>query len=198
MYLYEEGHSQRGASFCVPSYAIRQRHCGALLDRRLDRSVRVPVASSTPENVFELEDAGNSSPSNRYDLHLPVPQGYARDQAFLWHATTRNLFAWICGKPLVGVYLGTALVELRTRLESLRGGAVDNAKDFQKYMEDMGYLRFTNCPEYAIAVLYYAERFEDRELWADAFAHCVGMNDLLYMASGFEVSPRLECIRQIS
>ena len=70
-----------------------------------------------------------------------------------------------------------------------RTEATDNKRDFLEYAEEMGYLDFPNCPDYALAMLYYAEYFQMGELFIDAFAHCVGMNDRLCLSGEFEVSP---------
>ena len=63
----------------------------------------------------------------------------------------------------------------------------DNQNDLLAYMDDQGYTDFRDCPDHALAVLQFAEIFQIRELWTDAFVHCAGMNDQLDTSAEFEV-----------
>ena len=47
--------------------------------------------------------------------------------------------------------------------------------------------RLRDCADHALAVLQFAETFQYREIWTDAFVHCVGMNDQLDTSAEFEV-----------
>lgn len=124
---------------------------------------------------------------NIYEIFIPSPQGMMREDAFTWHLTTRNFFAFLYGKPLVAVHLGRALVDLNRRLDMFRSEEVDNRRDFAQYLEKAGYLSFGHRPDYALAILYYAEVFQIRELWVDAFAHCVGMSSLISYSPEYQV-----------
>ncbi|TVY86525.1 hypothetical protein LAWI1_G007562, partial [Lachnellula willkommii] len=107
-------------------------------------------------------------------------------QAFLYHLATRNLFAWIFGKPLVGIHLGGALVGLLNSLNEFRSEGGDNLQAIIDYMDEEGYADISNQPDHALAILFFAEHFQFKDLWIDAFAHCVGMNEKLITRPGFE------------
>lgn len=65
--------------------------------------------------------------------------------------------------------------------------STENQDDVLAYLDSQGYTDFRECPDHSLAVLQFAERFEYRELWTDAFVHCVGMNDDLILSAEFEV-----------
>lgn len=90
-------------------------------------------------------------------------------------------------KPLVGKRLGDALVDLYERMNDLRPDREWNEDDFLAYIDNQGYTDFRDCCDHALAVLRFAEKFEFRELWTDAFVHCAGMWEQLDMSAEFEV-----------
>ncbi|KAK7697121.1 hypothetical protein SLS64_013865 [Diaporthe eres] len=57
---------------------------------------------------------------------------------------------------------------------------VDNKRDLLSYLDEEGYLDTRHQPNHALAILHVAENFELRDLYIDAFAHCVGMSEQLY------------------
>jgi len=185
VHLYAKGHSQRGPSFRVPLQAINGAKCGTLFS--ICYAQLSPVRqgdSSAPEDTI-LDEFPNTG---KYEAFIPAPESCFKDEAFNWHLTTRNFFAFLFLKPLVGVHLGKSIVDLRERLGMFRSEGVNNEKDLHAYLERVGYLEFAHNPDYALAVLYYAEQYQLRNLWIDAFAHCVGMNEVLSLSSEFEVS----------
>jgi hypothetical protein len=123
----------------------------------------------------------------QFELYIPAPENITREEAFRFHLTTRNFFAYVLERPLVGQFLGQAMADVVERMDMYRGEGVDNLEDFKTFAEEMGYLDFAHCPDYALASLDYAEHFHIRDLWIDAFAHCVGMNDSLCLSTEFEV-----------
>jgi hypothetical protein len=126
--------------------------------------------------------------SGNYEIYIPAPDEYTREEAFRFHITTRNFFAYLFEKPLVGVHLGQSMIDLQERMAVYRSTENDNNEDFLAFAEEMGYLDFSHSPDYALSALFYAEHFQNKDLWTDAFAHCVGMNDALCLSSEFEVS----------
>jgi len=122
-----------------------------------------------------------------YELFIPAPNEYLKEAAFRWHLTTRNFFAFLYGKPLVGVHFGKTLVELQELLHLFRSGNSNNDNDLMKYLENLGYLEFAHCPDYSLGLLQFAEHYQLKELWIDAFTHCVGMNEILSESSEFPV-----------
>lgn len=119
-----------------------------------------------------------------FELYIPAPAV----PAFLYHIATRNFFAWVFGKSLVGSHLGGALVGLLNSMNEFRSPGEDNVSLMLDYMNEEGYSDMRNCPDHALAVLFFAEHFHFKDLWTDAFAHCVGMNEKLIVSAGFEVS----------
>jgi hypothetical protein len=122
------------------------------------------------------------------ELYIPAPVTAGRGESFMYHTATRNFFAWVCQKPLVGRDLGTALVGLLNSLSEFRSKDVNNIDDTVTYIERQGYADMRNTPDHALAIIYFAEHFHFRDMWIDAFAHCTGMSERLHESPGFEVS----------
>jgi hypothetical protein len=129
-----------------------------------------------------------SSPDIIYELYVPAPSHLSREDAFRYHITTRNLFARMYDLPMVGDRLGEALVSLLERMNIFRRNQKQNEDDMLAYLDSQDYLDFRDCPDHALALLKYAEACQNRDLWTDAFVHCVGMYDDLTLSVEFEVS----------
>ena len=91
-------------------------------------------------------------------------------------------------RPLVGQNLGNALVNLLNSMNEFRSSGEDNVRDILDYMDREGYLNMANHPDHALGVLYFAEHFQLKDVWINAFVHCVGMNDTIIHSTEFEVS----------
>ena len=52
----------------------------------------------------------------RYEIHFPAPDGASRTEILRHHITTRNFFALLLIKPLVGLTYYQALIDLHERL----------------------------------------------------------------------------------
>lgn len=146
--------------------------------------------TSTPITGSSTPIARASTPlvnANTIELFIPAPEDTSRESSFKWHITTRNFFAFVFGKPLVGSHLGQTLVDLQERMHLFRSGQINNQADFLGYADNQGYRNFVDCPDYALAMLYYAEHYKLRDVWIDAFAHCVGMNESLSVSPEFTV-----------
>ena len=72
-----------------------------------------------------------------------------RDEAVTYHQTTRNLFAWIMNKPLVGSSLGKAMISLLERMLQVRSATKSNLDDCITYAERMGYMDMADQPSHA-------------------------------------------------
>ncbi|OBT60082.1 hypothetical protein VE03_10538, partial [Pseudogymnoascus sp. 23342-1-I1] len=178
--------SMRGPAFLIPLEFLVGLDCIPLLDRFLAGSTGPYLPSSNREFV-----KGRSSleyTSGRYDLYIPPPPTAEGEQKLLCRTGTRNFFAWICGKPLVGESLGQALVGLLNSMSEYRGLNVDNVEDILDYMEEGGYADFGGSPVHTLATLHFAEHFQFENLYIDAFAHAVGMHDDIIQ------SPEYKCI----
>ncbi|KAI4703194.1 hypothetical protein J4E81_002071 [Alternaria sp. BMP 2799] len=125
------------------------------------------------------------------ELFIPVPEELSRENSFRRHIATRNFFAFLLGKPLVGDHMGQAFVDVQERLHHFRPSHPNNHQDFLDYAENQGYRDLVECTDYALASLYYAEHFKLRDIWVDAFSHCVGMSDSLVLSPEYVLTSKL-------
>lgn len=189
VHLYALGQSRRGPSLCVPFDVLKKSNCGSMFSLCFAQMTTAPSGPNRSHPHHPCNELSESAtPSRRVELFVPAPEDTSRDVSFNWHLTTRNYFAFIFGRPLVGTHLGQAMVDLQERMRLYRSGGVDNQKDFLDYADKQGYRNFAEFPDYALAMLYYAEHYKLRDVWIDAFAHCVGMNDKLVSSPEFLVS----------
>ncbi|KAK6001538.1 hypothetical protein QM012_002869 [Aureobasidium pullulans] len=180
VHLYGQGKSKRRASFKM-SYALVEATAGA--------SFLSKYMASDSASCSESLDGTTSSTSSihaEYELFIPAPNDALREEAYCWHLTTRNFFAYLANKPLVGSKLGKTLIDLLERIELFCSDKTSNLEDFLSYARRQGYSRFINRPDYALAFLNLAEKLRLKDLWIDAFAHCVGMNDQLDLSADFQ------------
>ncbi|MCJ1438570.1 hypothetical protein MMC27_007960 [Xylographa pallens] len=185
VHFYERGQSRRGASLRLVLADIEASNCRPLLER----CCAYPVPESPAETVSSSSDDGgyfsNPSSTGKYELYIPAPAYLNREEALQYHLTTRNFFAWMFEKPIVGHRLGDALISLMDRMNEFRPDSEENLDDLLAYVDNMTYTDFRDCPDHALAVLNFAEAFKIRELWTDAFVHCSGMNDELVTSTEF-------------
>ncbi|PKS10366.1 hypothetical protein jhhlp_002117 [Lomentospora prolificans] len=176
VYLYARGQSQRGPSFKVPFSALLHAHCNPLIEKFIS-----PDCDTFSVGVDSLHDRytetrhDSLTTSRSLELYIPPPPGANKAQAFAYHLATRNFFAWICRRSLVGEHLGWALAGLISSMRELRHPGAENVKDLIDYMEQEGYLNMRNNPDHALAILHVAETYRLRGMYVDAFAHCTGM-----------------------
>lgn len=120
-----------------------------------------------------------------YQLYLPAPPDLAVDQAYHYHLATRNCFALAASLPLVGEKLGTALIRTWDRLVEWESDVCESDKMWD-YCEEQGYGDFSGLPNHALACLALAEKAQMRNLWIDAFAHCVGQRENLFCSPEYD------------
>ena len=187
IHLYAQGISRRGPSFCIPFRVLRQKKCNAMLSQCNAQISAAPgLFSQELRRMPSSLTNANREPST-VQLFIPAPEQISREDSFKWHITTRNFFAFLLGKPLVGEHMGQAFVYLQERLHLFRPNHTNNHQDFLEYAENQGYRDLVECTDYALASLYYGEHYKLRDVWVDAFAHCVGMNDSLVLSPEFTV-----------
>ena len=168
---------------------------GALLAAKcrplLDRFMVQDFAESPVSDVSNSEYGGyfGQPSSGKYEIYIPPPPTAERGQTFLYHMATRNFFAWVFGKSLVGTHLGGALVGLLNSMTEFRSAGEDSVQDILDYMDEEGYADMRSSPNHTLAILFFAEHFRFKNLWIDAFVHCTGMHERLAASPGFEVSP---------
>ena len=187
VYFYAQGKSKRAASIKIYVADLKMSGCQPLINRLVSRS----GSATTDSSLNRQWDTGiPSTPSDvdMSELYIPASENVLREDAFRWHITTRNFFAWLSNKPLVGSNLGSLLTDLLERMQLYRSDGFDNTQDLLLYAERQGYLNFVSHPDHALALLQFAEQRKLLDLWRNAFAHCVGMNDRLDLSPEFEVS----------
>lgn len=196
VHYYTLGHSGRGPSLKLPLAAIETLGCERLLEdhgRKQDSCSSASNASqSSPTSSISSRASFDASGVN-HELYIPAPANLSREDAFKYHLTTRNFFAWALGKPLVGDSLGSSLIDLLERINKYRSDQKENLEDVVSYIDSQEYSDFRECPDHALAVLQFAERFELQDLWTDAFVHCVGMYNELASSGEYEVSSSVLC-----
>ncbi|QGI62584.1 hypothetical protein CEK26_006546 [Fusarium fujikuroi] len=184
VHLHAKGHSQRGPSFKVPFSALLEAQCYPLIQRFLVwEGVQAP-------NLRELMRWSKKNTTRKIELYIPPPPTTDKTQAFNYHLATRNFFAWVFRRSMVGYSLGNALIGLLHSMHEFRSGVDDNVSDMMEYFDEEGYLDMANQPNHALAILQLAECFQMKDLYIRAFAHCVGMSEYLFENAGFqELSP---------
>lgn len=186
IHLYGQGQSRRGPAFKVPFAALLEANCYPLLERFMTNEVSElpPSTGPTQDQHTHFAKMGKQS---RIELYIPAPPGSDRQQAYTYHLTTRNLFAFIFRRSLVGEHLGVALINLLHTMQESRTADADNVADLMSYMDEEGYLDIKDRPAHALAMLHLAETFQFRELYVEAFAHCCGMKDRIFLISEYQV-----------
>ncbi|KAL8730788.1 MAG: hypothetical protein Q9166_003858 [cf. Caloplaca sp. 2 TL-2023] len=191
VHFYAQGHSRRGASLRVSLAAIESSNCGPLLEQYSAKaSVQSPSAASDHSSTSDEDDFNEPSPPTKHELFIPAPPSLTRESSFRFHITTRNFFAWMFEKPLVGDRLGDSLLSLLDRMNEFRRDEDENLEDMLAYLDSQEYTDFRSCPDHALAVLQFAERHELFDLWRDSFCHCAGMSDDLDSSAEYEFLSR--------
>ncbi|KAI9780600.1 MAG: hypothetical protein M1816_002820 [Peltula sp. TS41687] len=188
VYLHNHGTSQRGPSFRLPYDIIRAANSIPFFNQfstqtYLERPWYENSQPNTPSSETYTYDFAIPV---YHELYVPASPHLSREQAFEYHLDTRNFFAWMFCRPIVGKNLGQALVSLWRRMEVFRSNDEGNQQDIMDYIDEQGYSDFRECPDHALGVLYFAEELQMQHLWTDAFVHCVGMNDRLTTSPGLE------------
>ncbi|THY32878.1 hypothetical protein D6D00_01386 [Aureobasidium pullulans] len=182
VHLYGQGKSKRGASLRT-SYAQIEQVAG-------ESFLSTYLASDSNSCTESLDGTTTSTSSTQaeHELYIAAPEDAVREDAYRWHVTTRNFFAYIEDKPLVGSSLGKTLIDLLERIQLFCPDKANNNNNqyFLAYAQRQGYTKFVNRPDYALAFLNFSERFKLKDLWIDAFAHCVGMNEQLDLSPEFD------------
>ena len=188
MHFYAKGSSRRGPSLRLCLADLESSNCWPLLAQACEQLPDRP--SGSPHSADSDDDGGYFSNPNmlgKIELFMPAPTHMSRDDALRYHMTTRNFFAWMFERPVVGAKLGDALIDLYERMGEYRSSAEDNEDDVLAFIDSQGYTDYRDCPDHALAVMQFAEKFEFSDLWTDAFVHAVGMNDALFSSTEFTV-----------
>jgi hypothetical protein len=180
VHLYEKGQSRRGPSFKLPFKDLLDSKCFPLIERFY------AWAGPGPRSVSDFDRWSQLNPRHTVELYIPPPPAADKNQTFAYHIATRNFFAWVFRRSMVGSHLGEALVGLLHSMHEFRYHMGDNMDDILDFMDEEGYLDIANQPNHALAVLHFAESFQMKDLYTRAFAHCVGMSDRLFASPEYE------------
>ncbi|EGY22155.1 uncharacterized protein VDAG_03593 [Verticillium dahliae VdLs.17] len=197
VHLYGKGQSRRGPAFKVPFGGLLSAKCHPLIQRFISREM-----PESPGSLFDpyddLDQWHYLNPTRKVDLYIPAPPMANKQDAFLYHLATRNLIAWVFNRSVVGDHLGTALINLLSSMSEFRNDDEDHVGDLLDYLDEEGYLDIRNQPIHALALLRMAETFQIRDIFTDAFCHCVGMSDRLPSTPEWQLvsSPTRRSIRR--
>lgn len=187
IHFYAQGQSRRGASLRVSLAAIESSNCGPLLERFGAKAIPESPSTASDHSSTDEDYFLDPSPPAKHEFFIPAPAGLNKEDAFSYHITTRNFFAWMFEKPLVGHRLGDSLLSLLDRMNEFREDEDQNLEDMLAYLDSQDYTDFRSCPDHALAVLQFAEKHQLLELWRDSFCHCAGMSQDLPFSSEYEV-----------
>lgn len=193
IHLYGKGQSRRGPAFKVPFDVLLEAKCHPVITKFLGRDS--PTAHHGRGHVDFLELANSDS---KIELYIPPPPKANKEDSLRYHIATRNFFAWVFRRSIVGEHLGLALIGLLNSMAEFRSPGEENLNDLLGYMDEEGYLDFRNQPIHALALLHFAESLKLKDLYVDAFTHCVGMSEQLFAIPEYQVvsSATRKLIRQ--
>lgn len=190
------GYQRPQASFRVKSSileAARSEILVSMLQEGYKRTPKSPpsvVSASSSERGVKKFGFGHRAPSLsseiskpgdeaqiRYEIHFPAPNGTSRIEILRHHITTRNFFALLLNKPLVGLTFYQALVDLHERLTVFMPRNSDCNNMIVGYLTRNRLNNVCNDPAAAAGLLAYSEDDEVQwpEGWREGFVHCSGM-----------------------
>ena len=108
------------------------------------------------------------TPGVQYKLYMDAQTGRSKIDVLRFHVTTRNFFAFLLRKPLVGFTFYQALADLHQRL----GGylpSVDSAVALQSYLIMTGLGNVSNEPRAAAGLLAWSEDVLWNNGWREAY-----------------------------
>ena len=113
----------------------------------------------------------------RYRIHFPGPDGAAGQDLLRYHLTTRNFFALLLNRPLVGLTFYQTLVDLHQRLQLYLPGDPNCALVIIRCLMENNLHNVCNDPAAAAGLLAWSEDEEIcwQEGWREGFVHCSGM-----------------------
>ena len=137
---------------------------------------RFGIGRRAPSSSSEISNAGNEA-QIRHEIHFPAPDGASRIEILRHHITTRNFFALLLDKPLVGLTFYRALIDLHERLLVLMPRQSSCTDMVNGFLRRNGLHNVCNDAAAAAGLLAYSEDDEVQwpEGWREGFVHCSGM-----------------------
>ena len=107
----------------------------------------------------------------QHKLCFDAHPGGSKLDVLRYHITTRNFFAFLIRKALVGFTFYQALVDLHKRLEEYLSPGIDKAVALQSYLVMTGLLNVSNEPRAAAGLLAWSEDVRWNNGWREAYAY---------------------------
>ncbi len=149
-----------------------------------------PLTRSSSEQAVQKFGLGRGLPSSssetsksgteaqiRHEIHFPAPDRASRTEILRHHITTRNFFALLLNKPLVGLTYYQALIDLHERLLIVMPAESNCTEIMMEFLTRNRLHNICNDPAAAAGLLAYSEDAEVQwpEGWREGFVHCSGM-----------------------
>ena len=112
-----------------------------------------------------------------HEIHFPAPPDASGQELLRYHITTRNFFAFLLNKPLVGLTFYQALIDLHERLMTCMPKDADHTELMVRYLTRNRLHNVCNDPVAASGLLAWCEDEEVQwqEGWREGFVHCCGL-----------------------
>ena len=190
------GYQRPQASFRVKSSVLERTRSESLVSmlqegyRRTLKSAPSVLSASSSEHGVKKFSLGRRAPSSssdignpgneaqiRHEIHFPAPDGASRIEILRYHITTRNFFAFLLNKPLVGLTFYQALIDLYERLLVFMPRECNTSDAIIGFLTRNRLHNVCNNPAAAVGLLAYSEDDEVQwpEGWREGFVHCSGM-----------------------
>ena len=137
---------------------------------------RFALGRRVPPSSSESSKCGHEA-QIRYEIHFPASDGASRTEILRHHITTRNFFALLLNKPLVGLTLYQAVIDLHERLLIFMPRDLNCTGFIMEYLTRNRLNNISNDPAAAAGLLAYSEddAVQWSEGWREGFVHCSGM-----------------------
>ncbi|KAF3922610.1 hypothetical protein AA313_de0206971 [Arthrobotrys entomopaga] len=181
-------------SFRIRSSALRSTNSPFLIGSLYDYDDLPQSPTSMSSSMMSAGNDAGSNPSNgnwdlegiAHELHFPAPRSNDKAAIYRHHATTRNFFAVLFNRSLVGTTFGQTLLDLAERMELYMPPGHDNVGDLLKYLTRREFDDIRNMPDLAAGMLNFAEKYRLVDLYKESFVHCVGMMNKLELSVDYQ------------
>lgn len=151
------GHGYPEPSFRISSSLIEETKSSTLIDL-LDKGMIQAEGSKK-----------DRTPGVQYRLYMDAHPSESKLDFLRYHVTTRNFFALLLRKPLVGFTFYQALVDLYERLHQYLPPTVDTTVALQSYLVTLGLVNVSNEPRAAAGLLAWSEEVRWYSGWREAY-----------------------------
>ncbi|KAJ6256877.1 hypothetical protein Dda_8747 [Drechslerella dactyloides] len=188
----------RQPSFRIRSSVLRATNSPFLIGSLYDYDDLPQSPSSISSSLMSADQEINPMQPNQgrelegiaHELHFPAPRSNDRLAIYRHHATTRNFFALLFNRSLVGSTFGQTLLDLAERMDLYMPPGHDNVEDLLRYLTRKEFDDVRNVPDLAAGMLIFAEKYRLADLYKESFVHCVGMMNRLELSLDYQqISP---------